>query len=94
MYFAKCTLHIHHQCTVSCTKMLKTCTAPLPMISAKDSFKSPCLPLQRRLLGKRMQEDGRDLNLPNEHHSLSLTGLIIISGVIILLLFLAITWKP
>ena len=41
-----------------------------------------------------MQEDGRDLNLPNEHHSLSLTGLIIISGVIILLLFLAITWKP
>ena len=40
-----------------------------------------------------MQEDGRDLNLPNEHHSLSLTGLIIISGVIILLLFLAISWK-
>ena len=87
-------MHIHHQCTVAYTKKLKTCTAPLPMIPAEDSFKSPCLPLQRRLLGKRMQEDGRDLNLPNEHHSLSLTGLIIISDVILLLLFLVLSWKP
>ena len=88
-------MHIHHQCTVPYTKNLKTCTAPLPMIpAAEDSFKPPCLPLQRRLLGKRMQEDGRDLNLPNEHHSLSLTGLIIISGVSILLLFLVLSWKP